>query len=129
MSQYNSSRVYEEAFKMKFRWEDWLPDEVFQFHNYLYKAQNTPIGLQMGVLLPFVSSLCGPRTKCTFLNTPSVLNLFWLNVGASGIGKTQARRAMIADPMKYILQHTGSDQCDFVVSKFTAAGMFFSLHF
>ena len=127
MSQYNSSRIYEEAFKIEFRWQDWLPEEVFKYHDYMYKALNTPIGLQMGVLLPFVASLCGPRTKCTFQNTPSVLNLFWLNVGASGIGKSQAKRAMITEPMKYLLSHCQEEQIDFLVNKFTAAGMYISV--
>ena len=44
----------------------------------------------MGTVLPFVTSCVGPRTKGLFLTHPSVLNLFWLNIGASGTGKSQS---------------------------------------
>ena len=79
----------------------------------------------MGNLLPFVASLCGPTAKVKFFSRPSVMNLFWISVAASGVGKSQSRGRMISEPMEYILSKEGHDVIDFEVSKFTRAGIFF----
>ena len=33
---------------------------------------------------------------------PSVLNLFWLNVAASGVGKSETRKQLVSEPPEYI---------------------------
>ena len=76
MLEYASLRLYEDVYKMEFNWEKWLPRKVYEYHNLNYREVNVPVSLQMGVLLPFISSLCGPKTKGHFLTRPSCINLF-----------------------------------------------------
>ena len=73
----------------------------------------------MGVLLPFTSTICGPLVRGLFLTRPSVINLFWINVAASGVGKTQSRRRMVSEPLKFILSNMDHAVEDFKVSKYT----------
>ena len=80
-----------------------------------YREVNVPVSLQMGVLLPFISSLCGPKTKGHFLTRPSCIKLFWINVAASGVGKLQSRERMISQPQAYMMENLE-------VSKYTRAG-------
>ena len=126
---YDTDRLYEDAFSNNFNWEKWLPKEVFRYHDLIYKEVNAPVSLQMGCLLPFISSLCGPKTRGKFLTRDSVLNLFWINIGVSGIGKTQSRTRMISDPMQFLLQNVDHSLIDFEVSLYTRAGMYsFLIH-
>ena len=122
MPQYDIHRLYEDTYKIPFKWEKWLPKAVYKYHNLLFKEFNSPIELQMGILLSFISSCCGPNMRAKFLTRPSVLNLFWINVAASGVGKTQTRKRMISEPLQYILQNTTEEMKDFEVSRYTRAG-------
>lgn len=121
---YDTDRLYEDAFTNTFKWEKWLPPDVFRYHDLIYKEVNAPVSLQMGCLLPFISSLCGPKTRGKFLTRDSVLNLFWINIGVSGIGKTQSRNRMISEPMQFLLQHVDHSLTDFEVSLYTRAGIY-----
>lgn len=123
MAAYSSTSLYEDAYRNKFNWEKWLPEDVYKYHQLLFKELNSPVELQMGVILPFISSIIGPKTRGLYSTRPSVLNLFWLNVACSGAGKSQARKRMISEPMRYLLQNTNATIEDFTVSKFTRAGM------
>ena len=76
----------------------------------------------MGVMLPFVSACLGPTTRGCFMTRPSVLNLFWLNVAASGVGKSETRKRLVSEPFEYILSQKDVKLKDFEVSKFTRAG-------
>lgn len=119
---YDSGRLYEDAYSTALNWKKWLPKEVYKFHKTTNREINSPVSLQMGILLPFIASCCGPKTKGRFLSRPSVLNIFWINVAASGTGKSQARRRLISEPLEYIISNTSHDIQDFEVSKFTRAG-------
>ena len=66
--------------------------------------------------------ICGPLVCALFLKKPSVINLFWINVTASGVGKTQSRKRMVSEPLKYILNNTDHSIEDFKFSKYTHAG-------
>ena len=126
MSQGSSSltaeRLYEEAFSIKFNWENILPPDVYKYHKLIWKETNAPVDLQMGVALPFAASCLGPTTKGLFLMRVTSLNLFWIIVGASGAGKSQSRQRFISDPLEYILKNKKVDMKDFKISKFTRAG-------
>ena len=98
MCDYNLERLYEDAFNISYNWKKWLPPDVYRYHELVCKEVNVPVELQMGILLPFISSVCGPLTKGHFLTRPSCLNLFWLNIAASGVGKSQTRKQMISQP-------------------------------
>ena len=100
----NSGWLYEDAFNISYNWKKWLPADVYRYHELVCKEVNAPVELQMGIFLPFISSVCGPLTKGHFLMRPSCLNLFWLNIAASGVGKLQTRKQMISEPLQYILQ-------------------------
>ena len=122
MSEYASLHLYEDAYKMEFNWEKWLLRRVYEYHDLNYREVNTPVSLQMGVLLPFISSLCGPKTKGHFLTRPSCINLFWINAAASGVGKSQSRERMISQPLGYMMENLDASFQDFEVSKYTRAG-------
>ena len=125
--EYTCSNLYEDAFEVGFEWDRWLPNEVYRFHELQCKETNSPVALQMGTVLPFVSALVGPRTKGRFFSTPSVLNLFWINVAASGTGKSQARHRFVSTPLNYLLENDGKGMIDFEVSNYTIAGMYLVL--
>lgn len=122
MDEYTTDRLYSDAFRIKCNWENYLDEDIFAFHDLLKKEINSPVALQMGVMLPFVSSLCGPTTRSLFLTKPSVINLFWLNVAASGVGKSQSRSVLVTESLDYISQHTENDFENFSVSRYTRAG-------
>ena len=86
------------------------------------KKSVSPVELQMGILLPFISTICGPLVRGLFLTRPSVINLFWINVAVSGVGKTQSWKRMVLEPLKFILNNTDHAVEDFKVSKYTRAG-------
>lgn len=114
--------VYEEAYSISFNWQKHLPKELFKFHNLVWKETNAPIELHMGVVLPFVAACLGPKTKGHFLTRPSVLNLFWINVAASGVGKSITRHRFISQPMDYIIDNYPDQVPNFEISRFTRAG-------
>ena len=120
--QYTKQKLYEEAFNVNCDWEKCLPPKCFQFHNLTCMETNAPISLQMGVMLPFVSACLGPTTRGCFMMRPSVLNLFWLNVAASGVGKSETRKRLVSEPLEYIFLQDDIKLEDFEVSKFTRAG-------
>ena len=106
---------------MNYDWEKCLPPKCFQFHNLTCMETNAPISLQMGVMLPFVSACLGPTTRGCFMMRPSVLNFFWLNVAASGVGKSETRKQLVSEPLEYIFSQEDVKLEDFEVSKFTRA--------
>ena len=84
----------------------------------------------MGVLLPFISSCLGPHTLGLWSTYPGVLNLFWINVAASGSGKSIARTKLISEPLEYMTDSNFDITFpDFGVSRFTRAGMYSSYIF
>ena len=124
VNRYTAGMVYEQAYSLDFNWQKHLPEEVFKYHELLWKETNAPIDLHMGVVLPFVASCLGPKTRGHFLTRPSVLNLFWINVAASGVGKSITRQKFISQPMDYILKNASSAISNFEISRFTRAGMY-----
>ena len=122
MSEYASLHFYEDAYKMEFNWEKWLPRKVYEYHDLNYREVNAPVSLQMGVHLPFISLLYGPKTKGHFLIRPSCINLFCINIAASGVGKSQSRERMISQPLAYMMENLDPSFQDFEVSKYTRAG-------
>ena len=54
MCDYNSGRLYEDAFNISFSWKKWLPPDVYRYHELVCKEVNAPVELQMGSLLPFI---------------------------------------------------------------------------
>ena len=47
---------------------------------------------------------------------------FWLNVAASGVGKSETRKRLVSEPLEYIFSQEDVKLEDFEVSKFTRAG-------
>ena len=81
-----------------------------------------PINLHMGVVLPFLGSCLGPKTKGLFLMHPSVLNLFWINVTASSVRKSLMRHRFILELMDFIMKNLQEKIKNFEISWFTYAG-------
>ena len=82
---------------------------------------STPIELQMGTVLPFIVACCCPETKAIFFTQPSVLNIFWMNIAASGVGKSQSRKRLIAELLEYMMCDKEMKIPDFEVCNFTRA--------
>ena len=123
--QYTKQKLYEEVFNVSFNWEKFLTPRCYEFHNLTCMETNSPVPLQMGVMLPFVSACLGSTTCGCFLTRLLVLNLFWLNVAASGVGKSETRKRLISEPLEYIFLQPDAQTSDFEVSKFTRAGKLF----
>ena len=100
--QYTKQKLYEEAFNVSFNWEKFLTPRCYEFHNLTCMETNSPVPLQMGVMLPFVLACLGPTAYRCFLTRPSVLNLFWPNVATSRVGKSETRKRLISEPLEYI---------------------------
>ena len=125
MPEYYSLHLYKDAYKIKCNWQKWLPPDVYKFHELTQREVNAAVELQMGVLPSFISSVCGPLMKGHFLTRPSCINLFWINIVASRVGKSQSRQRMISEPLTYMLQNLDHSFQDFEVSKYTRAGNIF----
>ena len=121
-SNFTSGMLYESAYNIAFNWKSHLPNSVFKYHELVWKETNAPIELHMGVVLPFVSACLGPHTKGHFLTRPSVLNLFWINVAASGVGKSVTRQCFILEPLDFIIHNSNNAVPDFEISHFTCPG-------
>ena len=67
MTECDSLQLYKDAYKIKCNWQKWLPKDVYEFHEFTQKEVNATVELQMGVLIPFISSVSGPLTKGHFL--------------------------------------------------------------
>ena len=118
--QYTKQKLYEEAFNVSFKWEKYLSPKCSKFHDLTCREINAPISLQMEVMLPFASACLGPMTSGCFMTRPSVLNLFWLNVAASGVGKSETHKCLVSEPLEYIFGQKDLKLEE--VSKFTRAG-------
>ena len=70
---YNSGQLYEDAFNISYNWKKWLPPDVYRYHELVCKEVNAPVELQMGILLPFILSVCGPFTKGHFFGQTFLL--------------------------------------------------------
>ena len=119
MATYTPRHLYEESFGMNFNWEKHLYTGVYKFHDLMHCELSTPIELQMGTVLPFIGACCGPETKAIFFTQPSMLNIFWMNVAASGVGKSQSRKRLIAEPLEYMMHDKELKIPDFEVCNFT----------
>ena len=121
-STFTASMLYETAYSLPFNWDQILPPDVYNYHALTWKETNAPVDLHMGAVLPFVSSCVGPRTRGLFLTRPTVLNLFWINIAASGIGKSITRHCFITEPLDYMIQKSNGLVPDFEISRFTRPG-------
>ena len=121
-SNFTSGMLYESAYNIAFNWKSHLPNSVFKYHELVWKETNVPIELHMGVVLPFVSACLGPHTKGHFLTCPSVLNLFWINVAASIVGKSVTKQHFILELLDYIIHNSNNAVPDFEISHFTRPG-------
>ena len=79
-----------------------MHSDVYKYHKLFELKYNPSISLQMGVLLLFVSSCLGPQTSGLWSTDPGVLNLFWINIAASGSGKSIVRNRLIAEPLDFL---------------------------
>ena len=120
---FTSGMLYESAYNRVFNWKSHLPNSFYKYHELIWKETNAPIELHMGVVLPFVLACLGPCTKGYFLTRPSVLNLFWINVAVSGVGKSVTRQYFISEPLDYIIHNSNNAVTDFKISRFTQPGM------
>ena len=123
MCTYTARHLYEDAFAMSFNWDRHLDPTVYRYHDLTRRQNNTPVELQMGPILPFIAACAGPKIRGVFFTDASVLNLFWLNIAARGVGKSQSRKKFIADPLRYMLQSPAINVQDFEVCNFTRAGI------
>ena len=123
-SNFTSGMLYESAYSIPFNWKNHLPECVYKYHELIWKETNAPIELHMGVVLTFISACLGLRTKGHFLTQPSVLNLFWINVAASGVGKSVTRHRFISEPLDYIIENSNGAVPNFQISRFTQPGMY-----
>ena len=97
---------------------------VYRFHDLMHHELSTPIELQMGTVLPFIGACCSPNTKAIFFTQPSVLNIFWMNIVASGVGKSQSRKKLIAEPLEYMMHYKELKIPDSEVCNFTRVGKY-----
>ena len=97
MVTYTPRNVYEESFGMNFNWEKHLYPGVYRFHDLMHLEYSTPIELQ---------------------------NIFWMNIATSGVGKSQSRKRLIAEPLEYMMHDKELKIPDFEVCNFTQAGKF-----
>ena len=124
MATYDACSLYSDAYNIEYKWSKWLPKEVYRYHELFWKECSSPVDLQMGVMLPFIASLCGPTTKSLFSTRKSCINLYWVNIAASGVGKTQSLQQFISEPMSFMLENTDESFEDFTVNGFTRAGKY-----
>ena len=89
---YTKQKLYEEAFNVSYNWEKYLTEKCFNFHDLTCQETNSPISLQMGVMLPFVSACLGPSTRGCFMTRPSVLNYFGLTLPQVVLAKAKPER-------------------------------------
>ena len=123
MPSYNAFTLYEDACEIKYEWEKLLEDEVYEYHRLLHLATNSPISLQMGILLPFITACAGPKCFGLCQTEETVLNMFTINVAASGVGKSRTRQRLVSNSIQYMLDNV-KDLPDFEVSRFTRAGRY-----
>ena len=120
---FTSGMLYESAYNIPFHWSKHLPNFIYKYHELVWKETNAPVEIHMGVVLPFVLACLGPKMKGHFLTRPSVLNLFWINVAASGVSKSVTRRRFITEPLEYLINASNAEIPDFEISRFTRPGM------
>ena len=120
---FTASMLYETAYSIPFAWQNHLPHNIYEYHSLVWRETNALIDLHMGVVLPFVSVCLGPRTKGLSLTCPTVLNLFWINVAASGVGKSVTHHCFISQPLAYMISKSAGHVPDFEISHFMQPGM------
>lgn len=122
----SSSNIYTQAFSKPYKWENYLPKEIYDYHKLLFQEFNAPVELQMGTLLPFIAAIAGPKVRGHWSTRESVINFFTINVAASGVGKTACRTRLVSEPLEYVMQNINRRNFpDMEVNKFTRAGNFF----
>ena len=120
---FTASMPYKTVYSIPFALQNHLPPDIYEYHSLVWRETNTLIDLHMGVVLPFMSACLGPRTKGLFLSHPTVLNLFWINVAASGVGKSVTRHHFISQPLDYMINKSAGHVPDFKISCFMQPGM------
>ena len=126
---YNATRLYEDTYKMSYNWEKYLPENIYHFHDLLFKQLNAPVSLQMGTLIPFISAIAGPSVQGHFHTNPSVINFYTINIAASGVGKSQCRKKLVSDPIRHMIRSLPAGTFpDLEVNKFTRAGNYYFIY-
>ena len=121
---YDIDKLYYDAYSIKYNWSKWLCNEVYKYHEIFELKYNPSITLKMGVLLPFISSCLGTQTVGLWSTESGVLNLFLINIAASGSGKGIARNKLITEPLDYMRDSNFDIMFPHFVSRFTRAGMY-----
>ena len=116
---FTASMLYKTAYSVPFAWQNHLLHNIYDYHSLIWRETNAPIDLHMGVVLPFMSECLGPITKGLFLTHPTVLNLFWINVAASGVGKSVTHHHFISQLLDYMINKSAGHIPDFKISRFT----------
>ena len=120
---FTASMLYETAYSIPFVWQNHLPHDIYKYHSLIWRETNTPIDLHMGVVLPFLSTCLGPRTKGLFLTCATVLNLFWNNIATSSVGKSVTRHHFISQPLNYMINKSTGHVTYFKISRLMWPGM------
>ena len=114
-------RVYKQAYKDKFNWDNVLPDTMFQYLYLLVKARACPITLAMGSLLQLTSCLLGPRARiCVSGDFQSPLNIYVMCVSAPGGGKSSTYGNIIM-PAVDVIQEISNIKI--ALEQYTVAGI------
>ena len=121
LSEAGVCKVYKQAFKEQFRWDEILPDSIFKFLDVLAKARSCPVTLAMGSLLPLTSCLMGPKARiCVSGDYGSPLNIYAMSVSAPGGGKSSTYGNIISPVVEHV---TANFAINVALEQYTMAGI------
>ena len=69
MFDYNSGRLYEDAFNISYKWKEWLPLDVYRYHELICKEVNAPVQLQMTFYCHLYHQFVDPYKRAIFDET------------------------------------------------------------
>ena len=73
-------------------WKNLLTQDMYDFVSLYTKSNNLPITFVMGCLIPITAGLCGPGSSISTNQLKNPLNIYVINIGEPGCGKSRAHK-------------------------------------
>ena len=114
--------IFRNSFEAKYRWEEIMSPQMYNFYDLFQKAYSCPIGVSFPTTLALVAAICGPETRMEIREDNFIvpLNLYNFIVSTPGGGKSVAYSKIVEPCLDMIQEEVGYS---IQVESYTSAGL------
>ena len=112
--------LYKKCYRMTFRWEEIIGQNLEEYVDLTRVAFNSPITLAISALIPMTAAMCGPNTRVNAINYSMPLNTYTMAVCTPGGGKSAVFKHFVCDPADQVTNEYG---VNVLLENYSSAGL------